>query len=167
MAGKPKSNVGIFGVRAQVWGAITLVIFGVAAFLSREAEEPETGSRSPAHPDQKHATSTNSHAPLPPPSRAASRLLNAGELASTESGAFAGTSRENEPVSVLMNELFSPDPDVRMAAATILSRRSVYASEAIPVLRRASRDELDEQVRKRMKEAIMNIRGYVAPPNNF
>ena len=72
--------------------------------------------------------------------------------------------REHEPIAVLINELSSPDPQSRMTAAIRLSRRSVHATEALPVLKKLASEEPDPEVRQVMKEAILNIRGYVPPP---
>ena len=52
------------------------------------------------------------------------------------------------------------DRDVRIAVVSDLSRRSTFASEVVSLLSVLARDDPDDEVRDRIKDAISNIRGY-------
>ncbi len=67
---------------------------------------------------------------------------------------------QNESVKELIVELSSELPEIRLAAASELSRRSFSASEAVPALSKLAREDKDEQIRERAAEALRNIRGY-------
>lgn len=60
----------------------------------------------------------------------------------------------------LISCLSDPSPHVRAEAAAALSTFSVSAREAIPALTSVAENDSDENVRKRAKEALYNIRGY-------
>jgi hypothetical protein len=132
-------------------------VLSIYQFAEFEAEQSGAASAAPPEKPEIHNSPSvpRKHesgvaAPLPE-SRAEAALL--------------GTDgRDAEPVTVLINELYSPDPETRSTAAMRLSQRSVHASEALPVLKKLAQEEPDPKVRAVMNEAILNIRGLVPSP---
>jgi hypothetical protein len=163
MADKPKNAVEIFGVRPQVWAGLALAVV-VMVFCSRTGDvEPEKSVIFSSSAKERKPTQI-SQIPSPAPLKPRQSFHAPAGNSTLEGAALLTETRETEAIPVLVNELFSPDPETRMIAAMRLSRRSVYASEAVPVLRKLARDEPDPVVRAVMKEAILNIRGYVPSP---
>jgi hypothetical protein len=153
MPGVPKT-VEIFGVRPLVWVSMAVAAAGLVFLFRIVGNEPADDSRLQQVPVD----------PAPAPAVREARLpANPAEF-HAESVILATDGRENEPLSVLINELHSPDPETRMAAAMRLSRRGQRASEAVPVLKQLAQDERDSKVREVMNEAILNIRGFVPAP---
>ncbi len=164
MPEKPKSGPEIFGIRLQFW--VGLVVAGVAVlFLLQSAQvdpSPET--------DLQVAAPMTKSLPDTPVEPRPARVLEATAPVRTrdlpvEVPLALNDASANLPIPVLINELFSPDPEARMAAALRLSRRSLQASEAVPILKKLVHDEPDPKVREVMNEAILNIRGFV--PDSF
>jgi hypothetical protein len=169
MAGKPKSAAECFGVRPIVWIVIALSV--PAVFFLYHSTEPEEPRVTKASGDAQAQVTRP-----PPPSRvqpsvsgvrAEPTMVLSVPQSAAEVALVGPDPRAREPIPVLINELFSPDPEARMLAALRLSRRSLYATEAVPVLKKLSRDEPDPEVRQVMKEAILNIRGHVPAPFQF
>src|SRR5688572_11766718 len=146
MAGKPKSAAECFGVRPIVWFVILLSVPAVL-FLYQSAE-----------PEQPRITKAPAAAQVTQPVQAPARLQPSAPIvrpdtvvlpsrppAAAEVALVGPDPRAREPIPVLINELFSPGPEARMLAALRLSRRSLYATEAVPVLKKLSRDEPDPE----------------------
>lgn len=66
-------------------------------------------------------------------------------------------------VSDLILLLGNAQAEVRGKAATSLGLLTFSASEAIPALELVAEHDSDEDVRRRAREALLNIRGYSAP----
>ena len=160
MVGKPKT-VEIFGVRPQVWLGMVAAMLGLTVLYRTVEDEAMQEIKTPSLAQKTPQFSASRSAA--PTVREAGLRVGPGELP-VENIVLVTEGRENEPLPVLINELFSPDPETRMAAAARLSRRSLQASEAVPVLKQLSEDEQDPKVREVMKEAILNIRGFVPAP---
>ena len=165
MARKCKTGMEILGARPQIWFALILAALATLFFYRVRYAEPRRHPRNvpeinagkmSAQVERNQSTSS----PAPSGVRGAAHHASLPHLA-VEAGLVGTDLREHEPVPVLINELFSPDPQVRMTAAMRLSRKSVYASEALPILKKLTPEESDPRVREAMKEAILNIRGFV------
>jgi hypothetical protein len=67
----------------------------------------------------------------------------------------------------LIAQLASPFPDERSAAAAKLDRFGFGAASAITKLTELAKKDPEDEVRHAAGEALLNIRGYVAPPRDF
>ena len=173
MAGQSKTRTEPFGARLPFWTGLLLAALAILVFYRLRYPDPGRNAGSaqilPAAAEESAArVKLTALAPVDSPApapvrRSAAHVLPLSQLA-IESGLVGPDVREHEPNAVLINELFSLDPQVRMTAAIRLSRRSVYATEAVPILKKLAPEEPDPRVRQIMNEAILNIRGYAPPP---
>src|SRR5688500_17975140 len=117
MAGKEKAEGEIFGVRPQEWGALILAAVVTRLFYRPSyIERPSVPGLSPPAA-VRTSTPAQRAQPIssPPPAqvRGAAHVAPLPQLA-VEAGLVGTDVREHEPIPVLVNELFSPDPEVRM-----------------------------------------------------
>lgn len=70
-------------------------------------------------------------------------------------------------VPELMERLSAPFPETRKAAADLLGKQGFAAATAIPALKQLAQSDPEEEVRERAREALMNIRGFSAPPRDY
>src|SRR5262245_13168915 len=141
MAGNCKTEAELFGVRPQVWGGLLVALGATLFFYAIASADPE-GQLTISQPT-KEKKPAQTHSPALAV-REARRVVRSGFV--PEGVVLATEGRESEPTTVLINELFSPDPEVRMTAALRLSRRSLHATEAVPVLKKLSEHEPDPKV---------------------
>src|SRR5687767_3748852 len=155
MGGKCKTRTEPFGVRLPFWIGLLLAALATLFFYLPHYPAPGWNPRSPQIlpvparkiTTQVKPTTAQLDSPAPAPVRRSAYVAPLPQLA-VEAGLVGTDVREHEPIPVLINELFSLDPQVRMTAAIRLSRRSVYATEAIPVLRKLAPEEPDPSVRQ-------------------
>jgi hypothetical protein len=174
---RPDLNRQWCGIRASIWALALLgiVLWIWPLYVSDPAPEPPEASELPARQSQPQngqsapAQNVGTARSTEPEQERLRTFLHAlsdpdpgvrlNAVNSVRTSALTG----GAVISALIACLSDADPRIRAAAAHELGRYRWAAAEAVPMLKPLAKDDPDDAVRNRAREALYNIRLYDFP----